>query len=218
MSPTQEKKYPSDGFAFTRGISCSLGELRGILADYRRSHAHRFRGERDWVRLSILACILLTFSILAFANLLAPARFPNDAPGAPAMFSGAAILLFIAKIDRTELYADWMVSGALYVGVGYALLVGDTHGGTLAQNSFSILLIASGVVRIWLGMTVEPRPASVWLCSSGCIALVSGFATFGSWALKAPLSSKLLLSLDLLFLGICMAGFSHSLRSARRES
>ncbi|WP_429032643.1 hypothetical protein [Bradyrhizobium sp. I1.14.4] len=195
----------------------STDTLRDVLAGYRRAHAHRFRRDHDWLRLSILASVLLAFSILAFAQAFAPgATFFQDAPGSLATFAGAAIILFIGKIGRTEIYADWMVSGATYVGVGLSLLVGETHGEMSSQIPFSALLMASGVVRIWIGLTIEPRATAAWLYSSGCIAFMGGLVTFGAWASETPLSSLSILAVDLLFLAISIAGFSFSLQDAQR--
>lgn len=191
--------------------------LKWVLTAYRHSHAHRFRQDRDWLRLSILASCLLAYSVLALTDALAPAGIAGDVAGIPAIFGGLTIAVFIAKIARAETYADWILSAAIYVGVGFSLLFNEVRGEALAQISFAMLLIALGAVRIWIGLTVEPATAAMWLCSSGCIALVSGLVTIAGWAFAMQLPLRTILAVDLLSLGVSIARFSDSVRDANDD-
>ncbi len=181
--------------------------LSAALAAYRRSRAPRFRQRRDGLRLSILASCLLAYSVLAFTEALAPGGVPGVVGGTPTIFGGVTIAIIIIKIARPEVYADWILSAAIYVGVGLSLFVGQARNEVLAQISFSVLLIAAGAVRIWIGLTVDRESAAVWLCSSGGIAMASGLVAFADWLFAMQFSLPAMLAVDLASLGISIARF-----------
>jgi hypothetical protein len=53
------------------------------------------------------------------------------------------------------------------------LLIVDKAGHEiLAQNLSYVLRIASGVARIWIGLTTEPRTSRYWFCCSGGLAII----------------------------------------------
>jgi uncharacterized membrane protein HdeD (DUF308 family) len=189
--------------------------LRVWLAGHRQTHEHRFHRDHDWLRLSVLGSVLLAFSTLAFVDTLAMRPLLGDIPGGSAMFSGATIVLFIVKIARAEIYGDWILNGVLYVGVGVALSSDEAGGHASPSILFCLLLTASGVTRIWIGLTTDPRAAAMWLWSSGCVAVVGGIGAFAGWVLAAPITPQSVFAVDSLFQGISIAGFSASLRDAR---
>lgn len=188
------------------------GTPKHVLAAYRKFHAQRFRRDRDWLRLFILASCLFGCSVLAIADALVSAETPGVIAGSPAIFGGLTIAIFITKIARADTYADWILSAALYVGVGFSLLAGETCGEVLLHISFPTLLIAAGAVRIWVGLTVEPENAGAWLCSSGYVAIVGGLIALAGSAFATLVSLREILAVDLLFLSISIARFGMVVR------
>lgn len=189
--------------------------LRDLIAHFRYSHQYRFGGDRDWLRLSILGGVLLGFSTLALAEALARKPPFDNFAGEAAMFSGAAIVLFIVRISMTAIYADWILSGALCIGVGFSLIISGVHGDMPPPVLFCLLLLASGAVRLWIGITAYPRTAGNWLCYSGSIGALVGFLGFLSPFVDLPISALSVVATDLLFHAVSIVGFGLALQDTQ---
>jgi uncharacterized membrane protein HdeD (DUF308 family) len=214
----RKRRSLSGGQDFYSGENMLTIRLRTWLAGYRQAHEHRFYRDHDWLRLSVLGCVLLTFSTLALADALATRPLLGDVPGGSAMLIGATIILFTLKIARAEMYGDWILNGVLYVGIGVALSVDEASGHASPSILFCLLLMVSGATRIWIGLTTGPQAVAMWLWPSGCVAVVGGIGAFAAWILAAPITPLSVFAADSLFQGISIAGFSASLRDARAAS
>jgi uncharacterized membrane protein HdeD (DUF308 family) len=189
--------------------------MKDTFAPYRRRFEHRFGHGNDWRRLAILGVLVISFSALALADALAPTPFPDHFGGGSAIFSGIAVLLLIQKISRTRIYVDWMFNAIFYIGVGLTLYADEALDHILPLVLVCTFLFASGLSRIWIGVTGEPQAAASWMLSSGCIALFSVLWIAGDQAFQMPTTPSIILALDALFQGISIAGFGLSLKDAR---
>lgn len=191
--------------------------LVSLICASRRAHRSRFGAESDWLRFSILGGLLLTFSCFALAPRALRMIVPGDAPGVTTMFAGMTVTIFMIKIAKRRLYMDWLAYGASIIAVGYvqALAVTLSDGWPLWLLCFS--LAASGLSRVWIGLTMN-RLSGDWLKGSGYIAVIGSFFLIVGGVLQIPIAVSSIVAIDLLFQGIAIAGVSLSLLEARRKS
>ncbi len=189
--------------------------MKDTFAPYRRRFEHRFGHGNDWRRLAILGVLVISFSALALADAWAPTPIPDHFGGGSAIFSGIAVLLLIQKISRTRIYVDWMLNAIFYIGAGLTLYAVEALDHILPLVLVCAFLFASGLSRIWIGVTGEPQAAASWMLSSGCIALLSVLWIAGDQAFHMPTTPSIILAFDALFQGISIAGFGLSLKDAR---
>jgi len=187
--------------------------MAAIVGTFRRSHADRFQGAQDWLRFVILGGLLLTFSSLALASVISRDPLFDDLPGGPAIFGGTIVMIMIIKISSGRLYVDWLLSGALYVGVGFSQHLAETRGAAWPLL-FCVLMAASGLSRIWIGMTTQ-GVAGYWPRYSGYVALLAAFAAVAAYLFGMPIRLGSLCAVDLLFQGLAMAGYGIALRPPR---
>jgi uncharacterized membrane protein HdeD (DUF308 family) len=183
-----------------------------VFAPYRRRFRNRFSFANDWLRLVLLGGLLIALNALILTAALTTTSIPGLFGSGSAMFGGAAIALFITKMARSELYIDWILNGAFYIGAGFSLYAD----GSLDHSSSLVLmcafLLSSAVARIWIGLTASPHAAATWMLSSGWIAVVGVLWIFGAWGLHMPTASRLVLALDSVLQGVSIAGFGVALR------
>ena len=197
-------------------MAALLSEAFAAVLTCRHARAARFRHPSDWLRLTLLAGLILTFAVFAIAEALAsPRRIFTDFSGSETLFAGLAIILFIGKIGRPQIYFDWLLFGATHAGIGLSLLPPEDTASTFSPLAFSGFLIASGALRIWVGLTADPPAAGGWITSSGCVGLLSGAAVAIAQVWKFPLPALNVVALDLLLLGIAIAGFALTLRESK---
>lgn len=190
-----------------RGWSRVLFDVLKELIDRgRRSRRHRFSHEHDWLRVSVLGGILLGFSTLALADALAGGPLFSDNPGHSFLFGGVAIVLFVLKIGRAEIYGDWIFNGLLYVVIGFQLSSGVQYFPPPTIQT-SVLLLATGPVQYWIGVTSSPEQAGAWFRFSGCVGIGCGVSGLLAHFTSIPLTSLSLAAVDLLFLSISTMGF-----------
>ena len=104
-------------------MAALLSEAFAAVLTCRHARAARFRHPSDWLRLTLLAGLILTFAVFAIAEALAsPRRIFTDFSGSETLFAGLAIILFIGKIGRPQIYFDWLLFGATHAGIGLSLL------------------------------------------------------------------------------------------------
>lgn len=185
-----------------------------LIARARFAHQHRFQHEHDWLRLSVLGGILLSFSTLVLAGVLGGKPLLWGIARDSLVGSGAAIALFIVRIARTGLYADWLLGALLYIGAGFSL-VGDAQYDSPPPTLFCLLLMACAATRSWTGLTAFPCHAGAWLRFSGGIALACGVIGLSAPLFSISVSALSLVAVDLLFHGVAVVGFSIALRDAQ---
>lgn len=182
----------------------------------RRLRAPRFQRPLDWLRLLLLAGILLILAAFAVAEALGPPGVLfSEFSGSEPLFAGVAIVLFIAKIGRQQIYGDWLLCGAVYAGVGVSLLSKGSSSEAWSLVAFCLCLITSGAARIWVGLCADPPAAGAWLVASGGIGMLGSLAAAVAKVWELPLSPLSVAATDLLLLAIAVAGFGLTLRDSK---
>ncbi|WP_371420017.1 hypothetical protein [Tardiphaga sp.] len=192
-----------------------LGRRAAVLAcASRRAHRGRFSAAKDWLRLSLLGGLLLTFSCLLLMSDVLRMAVVGDSPGVAAMLAGMTIAIFLIKIAERRLYLDWLTYGAFGIGIGYALVAISTYSDSWSPLCLIALMIASGATRLWIGLTM-PYCSGRWMQSSGYVAIIGAAFVGIGYLLETPIRPNAIVGGDLLFQGVAIVGLGLSLTDAR---
>ena len=109
--------------------------------------------------------------------------------------------------SSTEIRDKW----GWFVAVGVAFVVL----GTIAfLNVFvAIVLVASGLMRIWIGIKERPGNNWGWIVAAGVVTLILGIIVALGWPVNSLWVLGLFLAVDLIFQGWSFIAFGLALRS-----
>jgi len=134
------------------------------------------------------------------------------------IFIGAAILVLgafqIVKAFNTPRWGGALLSaaiGALYVLAGYLLWANPLAGAISLTLVLAAMLVASGVVRLWLAYE-HWRVMGGLLALSGVVAILAGLVIFSGWPATGLWVLGLCLAIDVLFQGFAWLMFGFALR------
>lgn len=174
--------------------------------------SNRFRRPSDWIRLVALGILLVDLAVLSFMNTLTGWGMNGYWPGMGAIFGGLLIAIIIIRVARPALYLDWIAVGALQAALGLILSRDPQLAAAPGFALFCLVFVALGLLRLWIGVTLEPGKGAASLMAGGltslfCVAwvMLDRFAAIG-------VASDVIVATDLLLTGFSIVGFGLALR------
>jgi len=135
-----------------------------------------------------------------------------------AIFIGAAFLVLgafqIVKAFNTRRWSGALLNaglGALYVFAGAVLWANPIAAAVSLTLLLAIMLVASGLVRLWLAYRHWPVMGGL-LTLSGVVAILAGLVIFFGWPATGLWVLGLVLAIDVLFQGFAWLMFGFALR------
>jgi len=196
----------------TLGIAVHL--LKAFTARYHRTSG-RFDTPGNWRRLCALGAMLLGLAGLPVASFLVGGPTGDYLGGVASIIGGLLQVLLILRIGSPDVYGDWVSLGLLDTSLGVVLTFDPGLALSTSPALFTLLLAASSLVRIWIGLTLATGSAFTWLGTSGLMGL---FLLLWLWGATHAFSGfdrlvavDLVLRVDLLLRGAAIVGFGLSL-------
>lgn len=195
-------------------VSDLLHSLGTATARRRRKVRGRFRGPYDWRRLFALGILLVDLAVLALANTILGTDLIDYRPGMAAIFGGLLLSIIMIRLGRPELYFDWIATGLLHVALGLTLISDPLLTTDGSFTLFSVLLLVTNLLTIWIGATLAIIAGRPWLIASGLTSLLCL-----AWMVFGPETTRLVepdfvSAVELLLLGFSILGLAGA---ARRE-
>ena len=106
----------------------------------------------------------------------------------------------------------WLLSGVLYIVAGYLAFSNPLLATAVLTLFLAISLLASGLVRIWIGITSKNLEGWGWVVAGGVVTAIAGLIIFSGWPVNSLWILGLFLAIDLIFQGITYIGFGLALR------
>ncbi|EIE50190.1 hypothetical protein AL036_02490 [Salipiger aestuarii] len=170
----------------------------------------------DWRWMLILGALLIVGGVMAFVNPFA-ASLTAVAIAGGIFAMGGAIQMWIAFRDEGGAPGRWLsgVLGLLLLAFGIALIANPLAGIVSLTLIIAGFFIASGLLRIWLGIDLRHHTGWGWLVGAGAVSVVLGLLVI--LALPADPGSLLglFLGIDLLSTGIGVTALSLKMRARR---
>ena len=188
--------------------------LRAFTARYERTSG-RFGAPGNWRRLCALGAMLLGLAGLPVASFLVGGPTGDYLGGLASIVGGLLQVLLMLRIGGPDIYGDWVSLGLLDTCLGVVLTFDPGLALWTSSALFTLLLAASSLLRIWIGLTLATGSAFTWLGTSGLMGL---FLLLWLWGATNAFSGfdrlvavDLVLRVDLLLRGAAIVGFGLSL-------
>ncbi len=170
----------------------------------------------DWRWLLILGALLIVGGIMAFVNPFA-ASLTAVAIAGGIFAAGGAIQMWIAFRDEGGAPGRWLsgMLGLLLLAFGIALIANPLAGIVSLTLMIAGFFIASGALRIWLGMHLRHQSGWGWLAGAGAVSVALGVLVILALPSEASSLLGLFLGVDLLSTGIGLTALSLKMRARR---
>jgi uncharacterized membrane protein HdeD (DUF308 family) len=134
--------------------------------------------------------------------------------GVMMVISGVAEVINAFQIKTWGRFLFWLALGILYIVAGFVAFENPL----LTAASFTLILgaalVASGIVRIFLGFNMPHGSPWIWVVMSGLITLLLGLIILAHWPVSSLWTLGIFLGLDLVFAGASWIGLGMGLRQS----
>ncbi|RVD63200.1 HdeD family acid-resistance protein, partial [Mesorhizobium sp. M4A.F.Ca.ET.029.04.2.1] len=95
----------------------------------------------------------------------------------------------------------WLASGLLYAVAGFFAFDNPALASAVLTLLLAASLVASGVLRAWVGFHHRPEKGWGWLVAAGVISALAGLVIAMGWPVNSLWVLGLFLAIDLVFQG-----------------
>jgi uncharacterized membrane protein HdeD (DUF308 family) len=179
---------------------------------------HRADGDvavrTKWGWFVVLGIVVLALGIIAAGNLLVATAASVFFVGAMMIAAGIVEIIHAFGVKSWGKFILWLLSGILYIVAGYMAFANPILATAFLTLFLAISLIASGLVRIWIGFSSKNLEGWGWVVAGGLVTVVAGLIIFSGWPVNSLWILGIFLAIDLIFQGITYIAFGLGLRRA----
>ena len=166
--------------------------------------------DAKWKWLPVLGSLLVVLGMFALANLRAATAVPVH------------IIAMCMLVGSVAQFVMWFIfyglslliwSAIFHAVSGSVLFAGGNRAfsATTPALAFAIMLILSGGLRIWSGVTLRTVRSLSWIIASGSVSVLCGAVLLAGSFAGAMWLPGLMLSIDLMWQGAMAIGFASAL-------
>lgn len=175
--------------------------------DYRPGPpAYGMPAPRLWVR-ALLGVILILAGLFIVGDVVRVARISAIVIGAVAVAAGAFEIVHAFWTKGWGGFLWQLVLGALYVAFGIVLLTQPASGALILTYAFGLLLLASGILRILLGLSYSRAVGWIMLLS-GAFGVLAGLVILTGIPQTSEWLLGLLLGIDFIGHGVAWLAYA----------
>lgn len=167
-----------------------------------------------WGWFVVLGIIVLALGVIAAGNLLIATAASVFFVGAMMIVAGIVEIIHAFGVKSWGKFILWLLSGLLYIVAGYFAFANPLLATAVLTLFLAISLIASGLVRVWIGFTSKNLEGWGWVVAAGIVTTLAGLIIFSGWPVNSLWILGLFLAIDLIFQGITYIAFGFGLRRA----
>ena len=165
-----------------------------------------------WGWFVLLGVALLVLGVIAAGNLLVATAASIFFVGAMMIVGGIVEIVHAFGVKSWGTFFWWLLSGILYVLAGYLAFANPVLAAGVMTLFLAISLIASGLVRVWIGFTGRGVEGWGWVIAGGIITVLAGLIIASGWPVNSLWILGLFLAIDLIFQGVTYIGFGFGLK------
>jgi len=175
------------------------------------SHAP-LRAKWGWI--VALGVVYLIAGIIALGSVVMATVASVVVVGAMMIIAGVAEVISAFQVKTWGKFALWMLLGILYIVAGFVAWDNPLLTAVWLTLFLGAALVASGIVRIYLGFNMKAGSPWVWVVISGLITLALGAIILAHWPVSAVYTLGIFLGVDLVFAGASWIGMGMAMRNA----
>jgi uncharacterized membrane protein HdeD (DUF308 family) len=130
------------------------------------------------------------------------------------IIAGVFEVIYSFQIKTWGRFLFWLLLGVLYIVAGFIAFENTLLTAIWLTLLLGAALVASGIVRIFLGFNMQGGSPWGWVVASGLITLLLGIVILAHWPYSGLYALGVILGVDLVFAGAGWIGLGLGLRQA----
>ncbi len=135
--------------------------------------------------------------------------------GVMMIIAGVAEVFSAFQIKSWGKFLLWVLLGVLYIIAGFVTFENPLLAAALLTLILGASLVASGIMRIILALSMKSETPWIWVALSGVITLLLGLLILARWPVSSLYILGLFLGIDLIMAGAGWIGLGFGLRRGR---
>jgi uncharacterized membrane protein HdeD (DUF308 family) len=186
----------------------------GAVADPQaRSDTAPLRAKSGWI--IALGVVYLIAGFIALGSVAMATVASVLVVGVMMIIAGVAEVFSAFQIKSWGKFLLWALLGVLYIFAGFVTFENPLLAAVLLTLILGASLVASGIMRIFLGFSMKRETPWIWVVLSGVITLLLGVLILARWPVSSLYILGLFLGIDLIMAGAGWIGLGFGLRRAR---
>lgn len=166
-----------------------------------------------WGWFVALGVLVLALGIIAAGNLLVATVVSVFFVGSLMIVAGVIEIIHAFGVKSWGSFFWWLLGGVLYVIAGWLAFVNPVLTSAILTLLLAASLVASGLMRIWMGIKGKSALASWgWIVAAGVVTVLAGLVIAAGWPVNSLIILGIFLAVDLMFQGITYIAFGLGLR------
>jgi uncharacterized membrane protein HdeD (DUF308 family) len=167
-----------------------------------------------WGWIVALGVVYLIAGVIALGSVVMATVAAVWVVGIMMIIAGVFEVLHSFQIKTWGRFLFWLLLGVLYVIAGF-IAIGDALWFAIWLTLLlGAALVASGIVRIFLGFNMKGGTPWGWVVASGLITLLLGIIILVQWPYSGLYALGIILGVDLVFAGASWIGLGMGLRQS----
>jgi len=167
-----------------------------------------------WGWIVALGIVYLVAGVIALGSVVAATVASVLVVGVMMFIAGVAEVIHSFQIKTWGRFLFWLILGVLYIIAGFVAWDNPLLTAVWLTLFLGAALVASGIVRIFLGFNMRAGSPWGWVVTSGLITLVLGLIILAHWPFSSVYVLGIFLGVDLVFAGASWIGLGMALRNA----
>jgi uncharacterized membrane protein HdeD (DUF308 family) len=167
-----------------------------------------------WGWIVALGVVYLIAGIVALGSVFAATVASVLVVGIMMMIAGVAEVINAFQVKTWGRFFFWLILGILYIVAGFVAWDNPLLTAVWLTLFLGAALVASGIVRIFLGFNMQHGSPWMWVVVSGLITLLLGVIILAHWPVSAVYTLGIFLGIDLVFAGASWISLGLALRNA----
>ena len=168
-----------------------------------------------WGWIVALGVVYLVAGVIALGSVFAATVASVFVVGIMMMIAGVAEVINAFQVKTWGRFFFWLILGILYIVAGFVAWDNPLLTAVWLTLFLGAALVASGIVRIFLGFNMQHGSPWMWVVVSGLITLLLGVIILAHWPVSAVYTLGIFLGVDLVFAGASWISLGLGLRNAR---
>jgi uncharacterized membrane protein HdeD (DUF308 family) len=171
-----------------------------------------------WGWIAALGVVYLIAGFVALGSILMATVASVFLVGIMMIVAGVAEIINAFQLKSWGKFLIWALLGMLYIVAGFVTFENPLFAAAVLTLILGGALVASGLVRVFLALSMKRERPWVWLLASSVVTILLGLLILAHWPFSSVYILGLFLGLDLVMVGAAWIGFGFWLRRGNGAS
>jgi len=167
-----------------------------------------------WGWIVALGVVYVIAGVIALGSVVSATVATVLVVGVMMIVAGVAEVINAFQIKTWGRFLFWLALGILYIVAGFVAFENPLLTAAWLTLILGAALAASGVVRIFLGLSMQHGSPWIGVVVSGLVTLLLGFIILAHWPVSSLWTLGIFLGVDLVLAGASWVGVGMGLRSS----